>query len=334
MSNSTDILSNNPKKKSLGRGLGSLFGDSIQEAKKEHTGAFHSPDTLPPPAHEPIKKTQQAPDEHQRLWTVAVTSIHPNPNQPRKEFEPEALKELADSIKEKGILQPISVRRTEANKFEIIAGERRWRAAQKAGLHEVPVIIRKSDDQDSFELAIIENIQRSDLNAMEEAEAFDLLMQKYALTQQEISQKLGKERATIANSLRLLNLPQAIKQMLRQNQITTGHAKVILSLEDHGQQISIAKVVISEKLSVRATEKLVAQSKFRSQTAGSISADQMAKFDISKKLTQGVSEELQKLLGTKVAIDYHSGKGQISISFYSDEQFNAQLEKIRTAWLK
>ena len=338
MSNSTEVNSNSSKKKSLGRGLGSLFGESIQEAKKEHLAG--SAEVSMPVVHKAEKQekpsaiTAPSISENQRLWMLPVDKVHPNPNQPRKEFEAQALKVLSDSIKEKGILQPITVRRTKENKFEIIAGERRWRAAQKAGLHEVPAIIRASDDQDSFELAIIENIQRSDLNAMEEAEAYDQLMQKYSLTQQEISQKVGKERATVANALRLLSLPPAIKQMLRMNQISTGHAKVILSIEDHGQQISIAKVVIAEKLSVRATEKLVAQSKFRGTSTESISSDEMAKFDISKKLAHGVSEELQKLLGTKVAIDYATGKGKISISFYSDEQFNSQLEKIRAAWLK
>ncbi len=336
MSNNTEVNANHGKKRSLGRGLGSLFGESIQEAKKEHFGGAQTAE-----AKTQIKEIAATPavlapqvSEQQRIWSVAVDKIHPNPHQPRKEFEATALKELSDSIKEKGILQPITVRRAKDNQFEIIAGERRWRAAQKAGLHEIPIIIRTSDDQDSFELAIIENIQRSDLNSMEEAEAYDQLIQKYQLTQQEVSQKVGKERATVANALRLLSLPSAIKQMLRMNQISTGHAKVILSLEDHSQQVSIAKVVIAEKLSVRATEKLVAQSKFRGQTTQSISSDQMAKFDISKKLAQGVSEELQKLLGTKVAIDYASGKGKISISFYSDEQFNSQLEKIRAAWLK
>ena len=333
MSSNTEVSQNSGKKKSLGRGLGSLFGESIQEAKKENLGALGLPEQKPQEAPAATKSPAQI-NENQRIWMVATSSVHPNPHQPRKEFESAALKELADSIKEKGILQPITVRRGINNQFEIIAGERRWRAAQRAGLHEVPVIIRVSDEQDSFELAIIENIQRADLNVMEEAEAYDQLINKYALTQMEISQKLGKERVSIANSLRLLNLPDAIKQMLRQKQISAGHAKVILSLEDHGQQISIAKVVISEKLSVRATEKLVAQSKFRGLAAESISTDQMAKFDISKKLTKGVSEELQKLLGTKVAIDYSSGKGSISISFYSDEQFNSQLEKIRSAWLK
>jgi ParB family chromosome partitioning protein len=342
MSNIPEININQNKKRALGRGLGSLFGESIQEAKKEHTGGFISPEKLPD-ALPPVKHEQKGPEvklekaalhDQQRIWTVAIEKVNPNPNQPRKDFDSGPLQELSDSIKEKGILQPITVRRKEDASFEIIAGERRWRAAQKAGLHEVPVIIRTSDDQDSFELAIIENIQRADLNAVEEAEAYDQLMQKYSLTQQQISQKVGKERATIANSLRLLALPPAIKQMLRQNSISTGHAKVILSLEDSQQQTSIAKVVISEKLSVRATEKLVSQSKFRNQHPQSISSDQMAKFDISKKLAQGVSEDLQKLLGTKVGVDYAEGKGKISISFYSDEQFNSQIEKIREAWMK
>jgi len=333
MPNKSDVMLNQNKKQRLGRGLGSLFGESLQETKTENFETVASPESEPTG---PLKEASPGSilNEQQRIWNVSIDKVHPNQHQPRREFEPVALKELSLSIKEKGILQPITVRRKDSANFEIIAGERRWRAAQQAGLHEVPVIIRVSDDQDSFELAIIENVQRADLNAIEEAEAYDQLMQKYLLTQQEISQKVGKERATIANSLRLLALPSVIKQMLKQNQISSGHAKVLLSLEDSQQQISIAKVVISEKLSVRATEKLVSQSKYRSQSLRTTSSDKMAKLDISKKLAQAVSEDLQKLLGTKVAIDYAEGKGKISISFYSDEQFNTQIEKIREAWQK
>ena len=224
----------NSKKTRLGRGLGSLLGaaninvhDSAPEA-----------DAVPPSV--PLTATVSVPlvtpagpkiAEDAQIWKIAVDRLRPNTQQPRHHFGPEALRDLTASIKEKGILQPIVARRLDERTFEIIAGERRWRAAQAAGLHEVPVILKAVSEQDSLELAIIENIQREDLNALEEAEAYDRLMSGYRLTQQMVADKVGKDRATVANSLRLLVLPREVKEMLKRSEISAGHAKVILALE-------------------------------------------------------------------------------------------------------
>jgi len=217
--------------------------------------------------------------------------------------------------------------------FQIIAGERRWRAAQAAGLHEVPVILKKVTEQDSLEYAIIENIQRENLNAIEEAEAYELLMQKYNLTQQQVADKLGKERSSVANTLRLLSLPAEVRLMLQGNELSAGHAKVLLSVDDKDAQIAIAKKVIAEKLSVRATEKLAAQAKTDKRKADAPAANAID-INVSQRLLEGLVGELQKLVGTKISIDYAEGKGKLQVHFYSDDQLNSIVEKMRGAWEK
>lgn len=329
MSNNNEVNNNSSKKGRLGRGLGSLLVEHSTVETAEPKAAA----SAPTPAVDKVEIRHAPINEEAQIWQIAIEKVIPNPTQPRKTFDPIHLKELSDSIKQKGILQPITARKNDLGKYEIIAGERRWRAAQMAGLHEVPVILKKTNDQDSFELAIIENIQRANLNPMEEAEAYDQLLQKYSLTQQEVSLRVGKDRATIANSLRMLSLPAPIKQMLRNQEISMGHAKAILAVDDIEQQVQIAKVVVSEKLSVRATEKLAAQSKFR-QSPVAESAQAIAKQQLTQRLTKQVEEDLQKILGTKVSVDYTQGKGKISISFYSDEQFNSQVDKLKAAWNK
>lgn len=280
----------------------------------------------------PVYPTPQPIAEESQIWTIPVDRLIPNTQQPRQIFTPEGLKDLSASIKEKGILQPIVARRLSERQFEIIAGERRWRAAQAAGLHEVPVILKKVTEQDSLELAIIENIQRENLNPMEEADAYENLMHEYNLTQQEVADKLGKERATVANTLRLLNLAPEVKVFVRNNDLSAGHAKVLLSLEDKTAQAETAKEVVAQKLSVRATEKLVAKAKAskRAAAAGSTAIN----LDVPQRLVEGLSTELQKLLGTKVTIDYADSKGKLSIHFYSDDQLTQVVEKLREAWEK
>ncbi len=269
-------------------------------------------------------------NEERQIWMLPIDRLSPNSQQPRKEFDPAALRDLASSIKEKGIVMPIVARRINERQFEIIAGERRWRAAQAAGLHEVPVVLRKSNPQDSLEIAIIENIQRENLNPIEEAEAFSHLLSDYSLTQQQIADKMGKERSSIANSLRLLMLPKDIRDFVRRNEISTGHAKVLLSIENSQSQISIAKQIIADKLSVRATEKLVAKAKEESRKPDT-SIDESA---VVVRSINGLSTELQKLIGTKVTIDYADAKGKLSIHFYGDDQLNHVVEKLRKAWEK
>ena len=210
-------------KKGLGRGLSSLIGDS---------------------------------DIKTANYKISISSITPNKNQPRKLFEKEALEELTNSIKERGIIQPIVVRKSEDqdNKFELIAGERRWQAAQLAGLHEVPVVIIEADNLKSLELAIIENVQRKDLNAIEEAESYKNLIEKFGYDQEKVSRFIGKSRSYISNSLRLLLLPPKLIEMIKNNKISQGHAKILIGLEN---ALFIAEKIIKKKLSVRQTENLV-----------------------------------------------------------------------------
>ena len=333
---------NNQKKARLGRGMSSLFGG----AEANTTPVSGKVLVEQPPAVEFANEaiqTQTSPvqtpsiNEESQIWKIAIDKLHPNTQQPRRVFSPEGLRDLSASIKEKGILQPITARRINERDFEIIAGERRWRAAQMAGLHEVPVILKKVTEQDSLELAIIENIQRENLNPLEEAEAFEHLIHDYALTQQQIAEKLGKERSSVANTLRLLTLPAEVKVYLRAGEISQGHAKVLLSLDNQDIQRQLATQIVAEKLSVRATEKLVLKSKTAQRKAGSrvdTPAGKDLKVDVSARLIESLSTELQKLIGTKVSIDYADAKGKISVAFYSDDQLTHIVEKMRRAWEK
>jgi ParB family chromosome partitioning protein len=299
------------QKKPLGRGLGSLLGDDfLDEAPKAKTEVI-------------IQKVETAIPENQRIWEVDIEKITPNEFQPRKTFVAEKLAELTASIKEKGILQPIVVRKTAPDKFELIAGERRWRAAQAAGLHKVPVIIKNVQNQESLELALIENIQRHDLNPIDEAEAYQQLAQQFLLSQAEIAQKVGKERATVANALRLLSLEPSVRQMLINGEITTGHAKALLAMPDQSKQKELAKKITSEKLTVRAAEKIIQASQKKKGSADDLD------IDVSLRLIKGLQDDLIKALGTKVEINYNGGKGTVAIKFYSDEDLTRIIERIK-----
>lgn len=281
-----------------------------------------------------VEKEASPIPETARIWTVSIEKLSPNTQQPRQVFEDTALKELSASIKEKGILQPISARRKSETEFEIIAGERRWRAAQMAGLKEVPVILKEADEQDSLELAILENIQRADLNPVEEAEAYDHLMKTYNLTQVQVADRLGKERPTIANALRLLVLPPEVKLMIGGGELSAGHAKVLLGLESMADQISLAKEVIREKLSVRALEKKVAEKKSQASGSQVVRPGGSMGIDVSAKLVEALAGELQKLIGTRVVIDYADRRGKLSVYFHSDEQLTEIVERMRKGWAK
>src|SRR5580692_3554669 len=233
-------------KPALGRGLGALLGGSSPLPSVAPTS------TIPAPA--PIPATP--PDTRDRVQRVPLHRIRASALQPRKEFAPEALQELADSIREQGIVQPLIVRERDSF-FELIAGERRWRAAQLLNLPEVPVIAREADDRAVLELALIENLQRENLNAIEEAQGYAQLAEQFQLTQEEIALKVGKSRAAIANSLRLTKLPQTIQNFVRDGRLSVGHAKVILGLADEKSQQLAAERVIKDGLNVRQTEGLV-----------------------------------------------------------------------------
>jgi ParB family transcriptional regulator, chromosome partitioning protein len=305
-------------KRPLGRGLGSLLGDDVVDE-------FRSTPLAPVPKKaEPASAPAEVIHERQRIWQVDIEKLTTNVYQPRKVFAPEKIQELSASIKEKGILQPIVARRIGKDSFEIIAGERRWRAAQMAGLQQVPVILREAANQESLELALIENVQRHDLNPIEEAEAYQRLADEFSLSQQEIAQKVGKDRATVANFLRLLGLTPEVKQMLSQGDISTGHAKVLLVVTDPMKQKELARKITSEKLTVRAAEKLV-QGVAKRMQAGAPSLE----MDVAAKLVKGLQDDLAKTLGTKVEIQYNKGQGNISIRFYTDEDLTRIIERIK-----
>lgn len=250
---------------------------------------------------------------------LGVNEIVPNTFQPRKEFDEEAMEELAASVQEKGVIQPLIVRRAERG-YEIIAGERRWRAAKKAGLAEVPVIIKDASNREALELALVENLQREDLNPIEEATAYEQLIKDFGLTHEEISERIGKERSTITNQLRLLKLPEEVKQDLMEGKITAGHARAVLGLQSGVKVIEILETVKKEKLSVRTTEKLVQKL--------SRQKEDIMKFDDSAPYIERFADELKTKLGTQVKIFYKDGKGKIEIEYYSPDELERLIETL------
>lgn len=326
-----EINKDNNNKKRLGRGLGTLLGggstEDLGSQPRPSTEALTAKTVVPvaavaPP--QPVPAPTNNIDAQSRVWNISVDKLVPGLYQPRKNFEKTSLQELADSIKQNGILQPLTARKREAGGFEIIAGERRWRAAQLAGLHEVPVIVKAIGDKDALQLAIIENVQREDLDPIEEADGYQRLMDEFALTQNEVAEKVGKERSTIANALRLLGLPNEVKQMLADKQISAGHAKVLSGLQDARFQIEMSKKIASKNLSVRALEQEI---KNRKNELMKVVAETKNKTTLSAQLAKELAEKIQKKLGTKVDIVYQAGRGHLTIQFYTDEQLNNISEK-------
>lgn len=312
------------QKRGLGRGLGSLLGSGNTQPDPQAATPNLRTNVSPSRSATPAKELAVLAEG--KIWQMSIEKLKPGAFQPRRQFEKEKLQELAQSIKSNGILQPIVVRKIGDN-FEIVAGERRWRAAQIAGLHEVPVIIKNFSDRETLELSIIENVQREDLNPVEEAEGYLRLQSEFQLSHQQIAEKVGKDRATVSNALRLLQLPGEIKEMLINSTISTGHAKVLLSVIGGEKQIELAKMVRDEHLSVRRLETLVK----KKSSDREAQADSAANVDVNvtNRLMAGLADELQKLLGTKVNIDYHNSKGKISIAFYSDEELSQLIDKIK-----
>lgn len=334
MSNiSTDSQNKKPR---LGRGLGSLLGGSQADLSGPTAPQLSSNASKPTEVQSPaLDKKTTAPAEasanpESRVWQVAIEKLQPGSFQPRTRFEKEKIDELAQSIKQNGILQPIVARRIDGTKLEIIAGERRWRAAQVAGLHEVPVILKVMKNQQALELAIIENIQREDLGPLEEAEAFNRLMLEFGLTQQQVAEKVGKDRATVANTLRLLNLVPTVRALLEAGEISAGHAKVLLGINDVEKQAQLAQKISQTKMSVRQAEKLAQETNAISKSVQSEVATLAPDKNVTQRLIMGLAEELQKILGTKVNIDYNNSKGKISVHFYSDEELTQIIERLKT----
>ena len=281
-------------RKALGRGLEAL----IPGAGKSPS----APETVEQPA---------IPDQ-----TVALDRISPNPRQPRVEFEEGPLEELAASIRVQGVIQPLLVRRLSTGDFELVAGERRLRAAERAGLSHVPVYVRELSDGESLELALVENLQRDDLSPLEEATAYQRLMNEFGLTQEEVAERVGKSRPTIANALRLLKLPEAIKRDLSRGKLTAGHARVLLSLEDEDSQMRAAKQIQARQLSVRDAEHLASAKK---------AATRPAPRDPNRS---ALERDLSSALGTRVRITPKGRGGRIEIEFYSPEELQGLVDRI------
>ncbi len=250
---------------------------------------------------------------------IAVDEIEANPNQPRREFDEDALNELATSIREIGIIQPVTLRQTAANRFQIIAGERRWRASQIAGLKAIPAYIRTIDDESVMEMALVENIQREDLNAIEIALAYEHLMENTGMTQEKVSERVGKSRTAIANYLRLLRLPAQVQMALQKKEIDMGHARALLSLESPSLQVKVFKEIQKYGYSVRKVEEIVQQLK-NGETVDTGNKKITAKTEIPEEFNT-LKKQLSQFLNTKVQLTCSSkGKGKISIPFASEEE--------------
>lgn len=270
------------------------------------------------PKTEPAEKEANKEDNTQGIY-VKITKVEPNREQPRKNFDEDALQELADSIKQYGIVEPLIVQDRKTY-YEIIAGERRWRAAKLAGLKEVPVIIRNYTEQEIVEISLIENIQREDLNPIEEAQAYRRLLTEFNLKQDEVAERVSKSRTAVTNSMRLLKLCDEVQQMIIDDMITTGHARALISIEDPEQQYTIAQKVFDEKLSVRDVEKLVKNLNKPEKVKKEVVTDKAL-----EAVYQDLEEKLKQSLGTKVSIaSKGDGSGRLEIEFYTHDD----LEKI------
>ena len=292
------------KKSGLGKGLDSLIPASA--AKKQTVN--HSPE-----------KRQKEEEKKEGEFFVKISKVEPNREQPRKSFDEDALQELAESIKQFGILQPLIVKKKD-DYYEIVAGERRWRAAKIAGLKEVPVILKEFNEQEIVEISLIENIQRENLNPIEEAVAFKRLMEDFSLKQDEIAERVSKSRTAVTNSMRLLKLDKRVQQMVVDEMISTGHARALLSLENDELQYTVAQKIFDEKLSVRETEKLVK----------SILNPKKQKKILEEGedlVYRNLEEKIKSIVGTKVLIQRKGkNKGKIEIEYYSMEELERLIE--------
>ena len=263
--------------------------------------------------------TEAAEAEQKDLIELRISMIEPNHDQPRKDFDEDALITLSNSIAEHGIIQPIIVSPSENGFYKIIAGERRWRAAKMAGLREIPAIVRTYEKQKAAQVAMLENLQREDLNPIEEAEGYKNLMENFGLTQESLSRSLGKSRSAIANSVRILSLPQNIIDMVRNGLISEGHARTLLSIEDDAEKQRLAEEIINGKLSVRDTEKIAGEKKTAKKIA--------EKKEISPEIKE-MEKRLSDNFGSKVKIITGRKKGKIEIEYYGNDDFTRIMEKL------
>ena len=294
------------KKKGLGKGLDSLIPDNRGTKAKESEVPSKSEPELETNSGEQMMK---------------INLVEPNREQPRKKFEEDGLLELADSIKQYGILQPLLVKRKK-DYYEIIAGERRWRAAKIAGIKEVPVIIKEYSDQEIVEIGLIENIQRENLNPIEEAMAYKRLLEEFNLRQDEVAERVSKSRTAVTNSMRLLKLNEKVQQMIIDDMISMGHARALLAVDNKEQQYILANKIFDEKLSVRETEKLIKDIKNPKKPKKKKEAD-------NPFVYKDIEEKMKEVMGTKVNISSKgNGKGRIEIEYYSDKELERMFDMI------
>lgn len=292
-------------KRGLGKGIGALFGNDIEET-----------DIVAQDIH------QINENDKEKVTSLKLAQIEPNKEQPRKNFDEEKLQQLADSIKQHGVIQPIIVKDLNNGYYQIVAGERRWRASRIAGLKEIPAIVRTYDELATMQIALIENLQREDLNPIEEALSYKALLDDFALTQEKVSEQVGKSRSAIANTIRLLSLPKQIQKLLEEGAISGGHARAILSVTSEEGKLQLTEKIIENELNVRQAEQLAKT--LNAQKPKKESAQpQTSAFDLQ---LQGIQKRMSDLLGTKVKILNGSKKGKIEIEYYSANDLDRVLK--------
>ncbi len=293
------------RKGGLGKGLDSLIADRRPVAVKENSNSS--------------AKEEKA--ENNSPLMVKLSEVEPNREQPRKYFDEEAMQELADSIKKYGVIQPLLVEKKEKY-YEIIAGERRWRAAKIAGLKEIPVVLKELSEQEKMEIALIENIQREDLNPIEEAQAYKRLLDEFQLKQEDVAKSVSKSRSAITNSMRLLKLDERVQNMVAGEELSAGHARALLSISDVEKQYELAQKIVEKGLSVREVEALLKKKPAKEEKAETNTAEEL--------IYRNFENNLKEIYGTKVSIKNQKGKGKIEISYYSVDELERILDMLQS----
>jgi ParB family chromosome partitioning protein len=302
------------KRRALGRGLAALIPEAAERPSPDDGGGSAAP------------VAPAAVNRGDGLRSVAIEDVHPARQQPRKSFDDDRLEQLAESIRSQGIIQPLVVRRREGGGFELIAGERRWRAAQRAGLHEVPVVIRDVAEQRAFEMALVENLQRADLNPIEEAEGYQRLMAEFGYTQESLAERVGKDRSTVANSLRLLKLPPPVREMVIGARLSMGHARALLGLDSDADIERLARQTVARELSVRQVETLVRRERDEDGHGSRSPAPPPAP---PSPAARDLVNRLESALGTRVKlVQSDPTRGHLEIHYHSLDQLDSILEKL------
>ncbi len=309
------------KKGGLGKGIDALISPTV---KKEVDKEKIIEKVIEKPIEKVVEKIVEKPIE----LRLKIDEIEPNRLQPRKNFDEDALQELSESIKQFGLIQPIIVK-NQGSYYEIVAGERRWRAARIAGLKEVPVIVKEYDDRESMEIAIVENLQREDLNPIEEAQAYRRLIEEFGLKQDEAAQRVSKSRTAVTNAMRLLKLDERVQQMVIDDMISGGHARTLLAIEDKEEQYAMAMLVFDNKMSVRETEKLVRN--YLKKDEDKKTSEKEKDFSQMETIYHQLEERMKSVIGTKVAIHSRNyKKGKIEIEYYSNDELERIIDLIES----